>query len=135
MGQLGDYMYARTKSTLVSGQTTATTISLTFTGNSTDPDGNPVATKALVFYGDNEGSWIDVPGFTNGATVTLPNATAPAIGLSTSAVQFSATAGGANPAPQTVDITNTGGGTLSWSANSGATWLTATPATGPTQEH
>jgi hypothetical protein len=37
----------------------------------------------------------------------------PAIGLSPSSVSFTATRGGANPAPQTVSVTNTGGGTLS----------------------
>src|SRR5207247_5614474 len=38
---------------------------------------------------------------------------APAIALTPSSVSFSATQGGANPAPQTVSVTNGGGGTLS----------------------
>ncbi len=130
MGQLGDYMYARNKSTLVSGQATATNITLTFTGKSTDPDGKLVTTKALVFYGDDEGSWFDIPGFTNGSTVTLTNSTVPAIGLSSTTVAFSATVGGAAPAAQTVSVTNTGGGTLNWSATNGTAWLGVSPATG-----
>ncbi len=73
MEQLGDYFYARAKSTLVSGVATPGSISLTFTGNSTDPDGNPVQTKALVFNGDNEGTWVDIPSFTNGTTVQVGN--------------------------------------------------------------
>src|SRR5439155_3562155 len=38
---------------------------------------------------------------------------APASDLSPTSVSFGATPGGANPAPQTVSITNGGGGTLS----------------------
>src|SRR5439155_952320 len=38
---------------------------------------------------------------------------APAIALNSTSVSFSATPGGANPAPQTVSVTNGGGGTLS----------------------
>ena len=38
----------------------------------------------------------------------------PAIGASPTALSFTATQGGANPATQTVTISNTGGGTLSW---------------------
>lgn len=130
MEQLGDYMYARTKSTLVSAQATPTTITLTFAGKSTDPDGKPVATKALFFYGDNEGVWADIPSFTSGIIVSFPNAMAPAIGLSPTAVQFTATAGGANPAAQTVTVTNTGGGTLNWTATSRAAWLNVSPTAG-----
>jgi uncharacterized membrane protein len=37
----------------------------------------------------------------------------PAIGLSQSSASFSATSGGSNPSSQTVNVTNTGGGTLS----------------------
>jgi len=62
-----------------------------------------------------------------GATTSAP---APTIGVSPSSFSFSATAGGANPGSQTLNITNTGGGTLNWSASDNATWLTVTPTTG-----
>jgi hypothetical protein len=54
----------------------------------------------------------------------------PAIGASPTHLSFAATQGGTNPATQTVTISNTGGGTLSWSASDNATWLTASPTSG-----
>jgi len=54
----------------------------------------------------------------------------PAIGASPTALSFTATQGGANPANQTVTISNTGGGTLNWSASEPAAWLTLSPASG-----
>src|SRR5882672_5592079 len=54
----------------------------------------------------------------------------PAIGASPTSLSFAATQGGANPANQTVSISNTGGGTLSWSASDNAAWLTLSPASG-----
>ena len=54
----------------------------------------------------------------------------PAIGASPTSLSFAATAGGANPASQVLSISNTGGGTLSWSANDSAAWLTLSPASG-----
>ena len=54
----------------------------------------------------------------------------PAIGASPTSLSFAATAGGANPAAQVLSISNTGGGTLSWSASDTAAWLTLTPASG-----
>jgi uncharacterized protein (TIGR03437 family) len=53
--------------------------------------------------------------------------TAPAIALSQSSLQFSYTPGGTVPAAQTVTITNSGGGSLLWTASSSAPWLTVTP--------
>jgi hypothetical protein len=66
----------------------------------------------------------------------------PAIGLSATTASFNATAGGANPSPQAVGITNTGGGTLDdlttaivHASGQPTGWLTATlgSATAPTQ--
>src|SRR5206468_2489763 len=54
----------------------------------------------------------------------------PAIGASPTSLSFAATQGGANPANQTVSLSNTGGGTLSWSASDNAAWLSLTPASG-----
>lgn len=64
-------------------------------------------------------------------TVTFTVTTPPAIGLNATSRSFSANAGGANPASQTVSITNTGGGSLTGLArtisySSGSGWLTAT---------
>src|SRR5205807_6083114 len=48
----------------------------------------------------------------------------PTIGLSPSSLSFTGVQGGANPANQTLNIANTGGGTLSWSVSGNAAWLT-----------
>ncbi|HEY8208327.1 MAG TPA: Ig-like domain-containing protein [Myxococcaceae bacterium] len=65
---------------------------------------------ALVIYNGNQG------------------AVAPTIGVSPSSFTFNGTAGGAQPAGQTLSINNTGGGTLTWSATSNQTWLTVGPS-------
>ena len=63
-------------------------------------------------------------------TVSLTVAAAPALSVSTNALTFSGTAGGSNPAAQTVNISNTGGGTLNWTATSGQGWLGVSPGSG-----
>src|SRR5262249_5404866 len=57
-------------------------------------------------------------------------ATQPTIGVSPASLSFTATAGGSNPANQTINITNTGGGTLNFTASDDAPWLTVSPASG-----
>jgi hypothetical protein len=54
----------------------------------------------------------------------------PAIGASPTSLSFTAQQGGSNPANQSVTISNTGGGTLSWTASDNAAWLTLSPASG-----
>ena len=54
----------------------------------------------------------------------------PAIGLNPTSLSFTAQQGGSNPAPKTVSISNTGGGTLTWSASDGTGWLSLSPASG-----
>jgi uncharacterized protein (TIGR03437 family) len=44
-------------------------------------------------------------------------------------LQFSST-GGATPPSQSVDVSNSGGGTLAWTATSSASWLTVSPTSG-----
>jgi hypothetical protein len=54
----------------------------------------------------------------------------PIIGYSPASFSFSATYGGSNPSDQSLSISNTGGGTLSWSVNDDATWLSLSPTSG-----
>ena len=54
----------------------------------------------------------------------------PAIGTSPTNFSFTATQGGSNPANQTLSLSNTGGGTLTWTASDNAPWLTLAPASG-----
>jgi pimeloyl-ACP methyl ester carboxylesterase len=55
---------------------------------------------------------------------------APAISLSKSSLSFAFTVGGATPPAQSVTVTNSGGGALTWSASSNATWLNVSTASG-----
>lgn len=54
----------------------------------------------------------------------------PTIGLSATALSFSATRGGANPTNKTVSVSNSGGGTLNWTATENANWLSLSPGSG-----
>ncbi|THJ10741.1 MAG: hypothetical protein CAF43_007745 [Nitrospira sp. CG24C] len=71
-------------------------------------------------------SSVTVPVTLTVATVPIP----PAIGASPTNLSFVATEGGGNPAPQTLNISNTGGGSLTWSATEIVDWLALSPATG-----
>ena len=55
------------------------------------------------------------------------------VSLSSSGLAFSAILGGSNPAPQEVTVSNSGTGTLDWSVNTTAGWLSLSPpsATAP----
>ncbi|MGH9570697.1 MAG: BACON domain-containing protein, partial [Candidatus Angelobacter sp.] len=81
MQDLGAYLHARVKSNLVSGTVDPSTITLSFSGTATDMNGKLIATDALVFYGNNEGSLVSVPGFSNGTTVSFANTTPPGLAL------------------------------------------------------
>ena len=74
---------------------------------------------------------------TGASSVTVPvtftvtaSPVPPAIGASPTSLSFTATQAGANPATQTVTISNTGGGTLNWSASPNTTWLAVSPSSG-----
>lgn len=65
-------------------------------------------------------------------TVTVtPAPVPPAIGASPTSLSFTVQQGtGNNPAPQTLRISNTGSGTLNWTASDNAAWLTLSSTTG-----
>ncbi len=77
MQDMAQYVYARTKSTLTQANFNGANITYTFTGKAADADGNLVSTQILVFNGDTEGVWQNVPGFSNGLTTTLAPPPAP----------------------------------------------------------
>lgn len=54
----------------------------------------------------------------------------PTIGLDPTSFTFDAVGGGANPSTQTLNITNTGSGTLYWAASDNQAWLSLTPNNG-----
>ncbi|HYL93048.1 MAG TPA: IPT/TIG domain-containing protein [Alphaproteobacteria bacterium] len=72
MDQLGDYIYARNKSTLTDASVSGTTISLTFTGKAATIDGALIPTQLYIFKQDVEGVPATVPGFTTGLSTTVP---------------------------------------------------------------
>jgi hypothetical protein len=62
--------------------------------------------------------------------VVAPQALPPTISLSPTQLQFSYTVGATAPTSQNVVVSNSGGGTFTWSAASGASWLTLSSAPG-----
>ncbi len=65
-------------------------------------------------------------------TLSVPQPVPPALGINTTCMSFAALAGAANPSPQTLSITNTGGGTLNWNAVVNQPWLSVSPTFGIT---
>jgi Viral BACON domain len=107
--------------------------------------GTPAVTQYYVItafdFANNESSESNVATYTPPTSTpppTSPPPTSPppttppppAIGLSPTNLSFSATQGGSNPATRTISVSNTGGGTLTWSASDNANWLTLSPTSG-----
>jgi hypothetical protein len=55
---------------------------------------------------------------------------APVIAVAPSSLQFAYTVGGTVPVAQSIQVTNSGGGTLNWSATTSASWLSVATASG-----
>jgi uncharacterized protein (TIGR03437 family) len=92
-------------------------------------------------------SWSDqtiaasLPGFTGYAVISVSTSTgqdgigimaapATAIAVAPASLTFQYTIGGASPSGQLIQLTNSGGGVLNWTATSNASWLKVTPASG-----
>ena len=76
--------------------------------------------SATVTLNATEANPVTVPVQFTVATASVP----PAIGVSPASLSFTARKGGSDPATQTLSISNTGGGTLNWTAVDNAPWLT-----------
>ncbi|MCX7919378.1 MAG: fibronectin type III domain-containing protein, partial [bacterium] len=63
-------------------------------------------------------------------TVILTVNPQPNLRISPTALTFTASSGGPNPAPQILTIYNDGTGTMSWSASTNRTWLSISPTSG-----
>ena len=59
-----------------------------------------------------------------------PPPPSPVLSVSPNSISFSGQAGGTNPAAQTVNVSNTGGGTLNWTAAATQSWLGLSPGSG-----
>ncbi|MGE0471482.1 MAG: beta strand repeat-containing protein [Nitrospira sp.] len=76
-------------------------------------------------------SAVGAPAITIPVNLTVaPAPVPPAIGTSPTSFSFTVQRGSGNPATQTLNISNTGGGTLTWTASDNAAWLTLSPASG-----
>ncbi len=77
---------------------------------------------------------VTTPGSKNASvpvTVTVTTAPVPpSLGATPSSMTFAAQQGGGKPAPQKLNISNTGGGTLNWNASANATWLILSQTSG-----
>jgi hypothetical protein len=94
--------------------------------------GTPVVTQYYFItaydFANNESTESGLTTFT--PTGSPPPVVPPVIGASPTSFSFTATQGGANPSAQTLSISNTGGGSFSWSAGVNATWLALSPVSG-----
>ena len=64
------------------------------------------------------------------AITIMAAAPGPGLAATPASLQFAYTAGGAVPAAQSIQITNSGSGTLTWTATSSQSWLGVSPASG-----
>ncbi len=67
---------------------------------------------------------------TGDSEVEVPVAATPLICCSPKSFSFNATEGGSNPANQTLEISNSGVDTISWTLSDNATWLSENPTSG-----
>ncbi len=129
MDDMGAYLRARNHSLLSSGSVTSSAITLNFTGSATTADGVPVDTKTYIFYGDDEGTLLDIPGFTNGASYSFPNTLPASMLVDPLSLAFSALPG-TSPTPQSVNVANVGSGSFNWTVSSNASWLSTNAVSG-----
>jgi hypothetical protein len=130
MQDLGAYLHARVNSNITGGSVTPSTITLNYSGNATDMNGNRVTTESFVFFNNDGGTMVDVAGFTNGTTVSIGNVTPATLALNVNSLSYQAVTGGSNPPSQNISVSNSGTGTLNWTATSNQSWLTLSPASG-----
>ena len=63
-------------------------------------------------------------------TLTVDPVTPPSLSVSPASLSFSGTQGGASPVAKTLTVSNTGGGTMSWTASDDVLWLSVAPTSG-----
>ena len=108
-----------------------------FMGGSGDDIGRALAADAnenIFMTGDSTSSWGSpirpFVGNTAAFVSKMSEATPPAIGLSRNTLNFGATIAMIATKTQSVIVSNTGGGTLSWTASSDQSWLSVSPTSG-----
>lgn len=81
------------------------------------------ATVTILLQGGKSQEYTTLP-------VSVVVSDSPRLSTTPASLSFSGVAGGANPVGQTLGITNTGGGTLSWSVSDNVNWLSLAPVSG-----
>jgi len=130
MDDMGAYLRARVNSNLTGGSVTPNIITLNFSGSATDMNGAPVTTESYVFFNNDGGTLVDVPGFTNGTTISIPNSTPTTLALNLNSLLFTGITGAGNPPAQNISVSNSGTGVLNWLASSNQSWLQVSPSSG-----
>src|SRR5579871_1578842 len=129
----------KTAGSPISGTVSLGTINLTIPSGATNGQTYTVhITGGSASLGDNNGvPFVAGPDTNITAVVNSPPPPPPAtptLALNSTTFNFTSQQGGAEPATQSANITNTGGGTLSWSAAAqaanGGRWLSVSPASG-----
>ena len=88
----------------------------------------------LEYYLATEGPYDET--VTGDSEVEVPVCDSPLVCCSPKSFTFNATEGGPNPANQTLDISNSGIGTINWTLSDDAAWLSENPTSGSsTGEH
>src|SRR5207247_219892 len=67
---------------------------------------------------------------TSPVTFTVDPATPPTLSVTPTSLAFNGTQGGSSPAAKALSVSNTGGGSMDWTASDGAAWLTLSPTSG-----
>src|SRR5262245_3391309 len=99
------------------------------------PLGNGVV-KALasprlgVFVGANNSTTNFPPADIEYVEILTPAPAPPTLSVAPAGVSLSGIVGGANPSTKTVNVTNAGGGSLTWSASADQPWVTLSPSSG-----
>jgi len=107
--------------------------------NPTSGGTGATVTFSVDISGLSTGMYTDAATFTDANASNSPqtvnivlyvNEPPPTINTDVTSVGFSAEEGGANPSDGGIYVTNTGGGTLAWSAYNDESWLTINPTSG-----
>jgi hypothetical protein len=94
----------------------------------------PSETSAQTTLGALPATWSTGRVYQDGPLSAYGSASAaggsPVLAVSPSSISFSAVTGGSDPSAKQATVSNTGGGTLTWTATTNAPWLTVTPSSG-----
>jgi hypothetical protein len=94
-------------------------------------NGAPSETASQTGFAALPATWPTGKSYKDGpVSVYGSSADSPVLVVSPPSMSFTASTGGPNPASQTFGISNGGGGSLDWTATTGAPWLSLSPATG-----